>query len=50
MVKLGKITPKRMFQTSDGKKFEIFEEAQKHSKILQFREMIGLTKINHEES
>lgn len=44
MVKLGKITPKRMYQTSDGEKFEIFEEAQKHSNILKFREMIGLIK------
>lgn len=44
MVKLGRITPKRMYQTSDGEKFEIFEEAERHSKILQFREMIGLTK------
>lgn len=44
MVKLGRITPKRMYQTSDGEKFEIFEEAQKHSNILKFREMIGLVK------
>lgn len=49
MVKLGKITPKRMYQTSDGEKFEVFEEAQRHSKILKFREMNGLNKMNHEE-
>lgn len=42
MAKLGKIATKKIYQTSDGKKFETFEEAQYHSRVLLFREQINL--------
>lgn len=42
MVELAKLNVKRMYQTSDGEKFETLEEAQYHSRILKFREMIGV--------
>lgn len=44
MVELTKLNVKRMYQTSDGEKFETLEEAQYHSRILKFREMIGVIK------
>ncbi len=44
MVELAKLNVKRMYQTSDGEKFETLEEAQYHSRRLKFREMIGVIK------
>lgn len=42
MVELGKIATKRMYGTTDGRKFDTLEEAQVHSKRLKFRKMIGV--------
>ena len=47
MAELGKIATKRMYGTSDGRKFDTLEEAQIHSKRLEFRKMIGVN--NHEK-
>lgn len=42
MVELGKIETKRMYGTTDGRKFDTLEEAQIHSRRLKFRKMIGV--------
>ena len=42
MAELGKIATKRMYGTTDGRKFDTLEEAQIHSRRLKFREMIGV--------
>lgn len=42
MVELGKIETKRMYGTTDGRKFDTLEEAQVHSRRVKFREMIGV--------
>lgn len=42
MTQLAKIPIKRMYQTSDGTKFDTLEEAQYHSRVLEFRTMLGI--------
>ena len=42
MAELGKIEVKRMYGTTDGRKFDTLEEAQVHSRRLKFRKMIGV--------
>ena len=48
MVELGKIETKRMYGTTDGRKFDTLEEAKIHSRRLKFRELIGV-KSNEKE-
>ena len=48
MVELGKIETKRMYGTTDGRKFDTLEEAQIHSKRLKFRKMIGVNNYEKE--
>ena len=48
MVELGKIATKRMYGTTDGRKFDTLEEAQIHSKRLKFRELIGVKNYEKE--
>lgn len=42
MAELGKIETKKMYGTTDGRKFDTLEEAQIHSRRLKFRELIGV--------
>ena len=42
MAELGKIETKKMYGTTDGRKFDTLEEAKIHSRRLKFREMIGV--------
>ena len=48
MAELGKIETKRMYGTTDGRKFDTLEEAQIHSRRLKFREMIGVKSYEKE--
>jgi len=48
MAKLGKIATKRMYGTTDGRKFDTLEEAQIHSRRLKFRKMIGVNEHEKE--
>ena len=49
MAELGKIETKRMYGTTDGRKFDTLEEAQIHSKRLKFRKMIGVSDYEKEQ-
>jgi len=48
MAELGKIATKRMYGTTDGRKFDTLEEAQVHSRRLKFRKMIGVENYEKE--
>lgn len=48
MAELGKIATKRMYGTTDGRKFDTLEEAQIHSRRLKFRELIGVSDYEKE--
>lgn len=50
MVELGKIATKRMYGTTDGRKFDTLEEAQIHSKRLKFRDLIGVSDYEKEQN
>lgn len=48
MTELGKIETKKMYGTTDGRKFDTLEEAQVHSRKLKFRELIGVSDYEKE--
>lgn len=50
MAELGKIETKKMYGTTDGRKFDTLEEAQVHSKRLEFRKMIGVNVYEKEQN
>lgn len=50
MVELGKIATKKMYGTTDGRKFDTLEEAQIHSKRLKFRDLIGVSDYEKEQN
>lgn len=48
MAELGKIETKKMYGTTDGRKFDTLGEAQVHSRRLKFRELIGVNNYEKE--